>query len=430
VIIYGSVNIPLNRNRTGIEKLKGSLEIFKNRNFLLYWISAWFTSLGDSIFIIALTWLLVEKTGSPLVVGTYLFVVGITKLIFILIGGIITDRFDAKHLLIYSNIIRAVLIFLLVGISFTDHFYIWVVYGIGAIFGMVDSVAEPAAITCRTRIVKKEQYTQSMSLLMIASNVSVVVGPMIGAGLVALGNTQIAILINALTFILSVFLLGSVSFGKFEKETSNTSMLKEVKEGFQYFIQTPIILTMATFAFFANAAVGAALLSIPFLAKEMGFGVEGFGLMNTAIGTGSVIGAFVFSIWSIKHPKPYMTLLTCFLQGIVILMIGFTHNLWLCIILFALLGMHEMAVNVIAPSVNHSIIPRKLFGRVISVMILVMSGSIPISQAIAGWAMEWTSPGAIFVGGGLLEMVAAAAVFCLPFVRKYEMKQTPDDIAT
>ncbi|MFP7300471.1 MFS transporter [Neobacillus niacini] len=410
--------------------LKGNLEIFKNKNFLLYWFSAWFTSLGDSIFIIGLSWLLIEKTGSPLVVGTYLFIVGISKLIFILIGGIITDRFDAKYLMIYSNIIRAFLILMLVGISFTDHFYVWVVYGIGAIFGVVDSVAEPAAISCRTRIVKKEQYTQSMSLLMIASNVSAVIGPMIGAGLVAIGNTQIAILINALTFILSVLFLAKVSFGEFKKEDTKTSMLKDVQEGFHYFTHTPIILTMAIFAFFANAAVGAALLSIPFLAEEMNLGVKGFGLMNTAIGVGSAIGALIFSVWSIRKPKPYMTLLTCFFQGIVILMIGFTENLWLIIILFALLGMHEMAVNVIAPSVNHSIIPKKLFGRVISVMILVMSGSVPISQAIAGWAMEWSSPAAIFIGGGLIEMLAAAVIFCFPFVRTYEMTKSSKGIAT
>lgn len=408
---------------------KDNLLIFKNQNFLFYWISTWLTSLGDSIFIIALTWLLIEKTGSPLVVGTYLFIVGITKIIFIVMGGIITDRFDPKHLIIYSNIIRPLLIVILAGVSFTDHLNIWVVYCIGAIFGAVDSVAEPAAISCRTRIVKKEQYTQSMSLLMIAGNVSAVIGPMIGAGLVAIGNTQIAILINAITYILSVILLVKVSFGVFERENSGTSIANDVREGFQYFIRTPIILTMAIFAFFANAAVGATIVSIPFLATERGYGVEGFGLMNTGIGIGSAIGAFIFSLWTIRNPKPYMTLLTCFLQGIVIMMIGFTQEIWFCIILFALLGLHETAVNVIAPSVNHTIIPRKLFGRVISVMILVMSGSVPIAQAIAGWVMEWTSPNGVFIGGGLLEILAAVIVFCFPFVRNFEASKVSKEKA-
>jgi MFS family permease len=405
---------------------KESLLIFRNRSFLLFWLSGWLTSLGDSIFIIALTWLLIEETGSPLVVGTYLFVVGITKLIFILVGGIITDRYDGRNLMIYSNLIRAVLILILVGISLTDMFHIGLVYFLGAIFGGVDSIAEPAGISCRTRIVKKEQYTQSMSLLMMAGNVSAVVGPMIGAGLVAIGSTQIAILINALTFILSVLLLANVKFKKFEKATKESTIIKDVKEGFHYFIQTPIILTMAVFAFFANSAVGAALISIPFLANERGFGVEGFGLMNTGIGVGSAIGAILFSLWTIRNPKPYMTLMVCLFQGIVIILIGFTHQLWLFIVLFALLGMHETAVNVIAPSVNHTIIPRKLFGRVISVMILVMSGSVPISQAVAGWMMESASTARVFIGGGLIEILAAVIVLFFPFVRNFENSKSTD----
>jgi MFS family permease len=406
---------------------KESLLIFRNRSFLLFWLSGWLTSLGDSIFIIALTWLLIEETGSPLVVGTYLFVVGITKLIFILVGGIITDRYDGRNLMIYSNLIRAVLILILVGISLTDMFHIGLVYLLGAIFGGVDSIAEPAGISCRTRIVKKEQYTQSMSLLMMAGNVSAVVGPMIGAGLVAIGSTQIAILINALTFILSVLLLANVKFEKFEKATKENTILKDVKEGFHYFIQTPIILTMAVFAFFANSAVGAALISIPFLANERGFGVEGFGLMNTGIGVGSAVGAILFSLWTIRNPKPYMTLMVCLFQGIVIILIGFTHQLWLFVVLFALLGMHETAVNVIAPSVNHTIIPRKLFGRVISVMILVMSGSVPISQAVAGWMMESASAARVFIGGGLIEILAAVIVLSLPFVRNFGISQPSDE---
>lgn len=176
---------------------------------------------------------------------------------------------------------------------------------------------------------------------------------------------------------------------------------------------------MAVFAFFANAAVGATFISIPFLADELNYGVEGFGLMNTAIGVGSVAGAVLFSVFTIKNPKPYMTLLTCFLQGIVIMLIGFTGNLWIIITLIALMGLHETAVNVIAPSVNHTIIPPRIFGRVISVMILVMSGSVPIAQAVAGWVMEWTAPQNIFIYGGLLEMGAALLTFSLPFVRNY-----------
>ncbi|WP_421383724.1 MFS transporter [Bacillus salacetis] len=395
-----------------------NLSIFKNKSFLYYWISTWISSLGDSIFVIALTWLLVEETQSPSVVGTYLFILGASKILFVLVGGVIVDRIDPKKLLIQSNVLRAIIILALV-VLFVNKEAIWIFYIIGAVFGMVDSIAEPAGISFRTRIVEKEYYTQSMGLLMTAGNVSAVIGPMIGAGLVAIGSTNFAIMVNAVTFLISALLLLLVKAAKPEEETESEPMWKSVKSGFHYFVTTPIITTMAVFAFFANAAVGATFVSIPFLADELNFGVEGFGLMNTAIGIGSVAGAVLFSVFTIKNPKPYMTLLTCFLQGIVIMLIGFTGNLWVIITLIALMGLHETAVNVIAPSVNHTIIPPRIFGRVISVMILVMSGSVPIAQAAAGWMMEWTAPQDVFIYGGLLEMGAALLTFSLPFVRNY-----------
>ncbi|MGF2614836.1 MFS transporter [Rossellomorea aquimaris] len=396
-----------------------NLTIFKNKSFLYYWISTWISSLGDSIFVIALTWLLVEETQSPSVVGTYLFILGASKIIFVLIGGVIVDRVDPKKLLIYSNLLRAGVIILALIALFVQNDAIWIFYLIGAVFGMVDSIAEPAGISFRTRIIGKEFYTQSMGLLMTAGNVSAVIGPMIGAGLVAVGSTSFAILVNACTFLLSSVLLVLVKEVNKEEEIKQEPMWQSVKAGFHYFLTTPVILTMAVFAFFANAAVGATFVSIPFLADELNFGVEGFGLMNTAIGVGSVAGAVLFSIFSIKNPKPYMTLLTCFLQGIFIMLVGFTGNLWLILILIGLMGLQETAVNVIAPSVNHTIIPPRIFGRVISVMILVMSGSVPIAQAAAGWVMEWTTPQNVFIYGGILEMAAALLTFSLPFIRNY-----------
>jgi MFS family permease len=400
--------------------MKMSLSIFKNTSFLYYWISTWISSLGDSIFVIAITWFLVEETKSPSVVGTYMFILGVSKILFVLVGGVIVDRIDPKRLLIHSNVLRAVVIILALVVLVVNSEAYWVFYLIGAVFGMVDSIAEPAGISFRTRIVEKEYYTQSMGLLMTAGNVSAVIGPMIGAGLVVIGSTYFAIMVNAVTFLISAVLLLLVKAIKPEEEEPlNETMWKSVKSGFHYFLTTPIITTMAVFAFFANAAVGATFVSIPFLADELNFGIEGFGLMNTAIGIGSVAGAVLFSVFTIKKPKPYMTLLTCFFQGIVIMLIGFTGNLWVIMTLIALMGLHETAVNVIAPSVNHTIIPPRIFGRVISVMILVMSGSVPIAQAAAGWMMEWTAPQDVFIYGGLLEMGAALLTFSLPFVRNY-----------
>jgi MFS family permease len=399
-----------------------NLSLFKNKNFLFYWLAGWISSLGDGVFIIALTWMLVQTTGSSLIVGSYLFVLGVTKLVLIMFGGVVVDRMDNRKLLIFSDVARALLMFVFFMMGGHGAPPLWSFYVIGVLFGLVDSVNEPASIACRTRIVEEKFYTQSMGLLMIAGNVSVIIGPSLGALLVAYFSPLDAILLNGASFLVSAVLILLVHFKPVqhtEEPEKRESFFTGFKSGLNYFKSTPILLAMATFAFFSNAAVGTTEITIPFLAKSLHAGVQGFGLMNTSIGIGSVVGAIVFSLFVIKRPRPYMTLLTCFLQGIMLLLIGFTHNLWLLVALFILVGGHETAVNIIAPSVNHTLIPPHLFGRVISIMIIVMSGSIPLSQAVTGWLMTRVEPHRIFTFAGLLEMAVALITFSLPVVRSH-----------
>jgi MFS family permease len=388
------------------------MNLFKNRNFIYYFLSIWISSLGDAIFIIALTWLLIERTNSPAIVGTYLFLIGVTKLVFILLGGVLTDHFQSKSMLVASNLFRGLIIGILTLILYLGHFPLWAFLGLAVVFGILDSIAEPAQITFRTRIVPIEHYTQSLSLLMMTGNITTIIGPAIGAFLVASGSTLLALLINSTAFIIATFLLLFVKLDQVPlKSVERKQWIRDLSEGFHFFLRHPILISMAIFAFFANATVGATLITIPFFSRSLHLGVEGFGLMNTSIGIGSVVGAAGLILLVIKNPKPWMTLLVCFLQGVFILIAGFSHSLLIILVLFGMLGFFEAAVNIIAPSVNHTLIPKELFGRVISILILVMSASVPLSQALAGWLMEQLAPQTILIYAGLLEIVAALLTF-------------------
>ncbi|TGA95929.1 MFS transporter [Sporolactobacillus shoreae] len=254
-----------------------NLSILKNKNFLLYSTSQWINSLGDAVFVIALTWLLVQSTGSPVVVGSYLFILGIVKSIFILFGGVIVDQVDSRRLMIFSDLARGVLMFLFFILNLNSIPPIWIFYLIAVVFGMVDSVAEPAEITSGTRIVDKGHYSQSLSILMVTGNVSTIIGPMLGAWLFYLGGPQTAIFTNGISYIISIILLLFVRFRQTESKNDQTvgGILLGLLEGFNCFIKTKIIIVMALQTFFTNAAVSATVVAVPFLLRDMGYGVWG-----------------------------------------------------------------------------------------------------------------------------------------------------------
>ncbi|KZE69425.1 hypothetical protein AWM68_03935 [Fictibacillus phosphorivorans] len=346
--------------------MKLSGEIFRNKSFLYFWLSSILTAMGDSIFMITLMWLLVQLSGSPVIVGTYILLVTLTKFSFILFGGAVVDRFSVRRLLIGSAIGRGAILLLLFIVIANANPPIYFFYMTGVLFGLIDAISEPAGITFRTRLVPEKHYTQSMSLIMMAGQASGVAGPLLGAMLYAIYGAKMAFLINAVAFFVAAGLFLFIKVKEDENEVEHSSFFAGIKEGFMFFIHAPVLAAMAVFAFFANAAVGAVMVSLPFLMKDLDFGIKGYGWAQTSLAVGSVFAAVVFSLFVIQKPKPYMTLLTCFLQGACIVSIGFfSRELAVLLLLLSFVGFFEAAVNVIAPSVNHALIPPKLFGRVI-----------------------------------------------------------------
>ncbi|MDM5316908.1 MFS transporter [Fictibacillus sp. b24] len=401
--------------------MKLSGEIFRNKSFLYFWLSSILTAMGDSIFMITLMWLLVQLSGSPVIVGTYILLVTLTKFSFILFGGAVVDRFSVRKLLIGSAIGRGAILLLLFLVTANAQPPIYFFYITGVLFGLIDAISEPAGITFRTRLVPEKHYTQSMSLLMMAGQASGVTGPILGAMLYALYGAKMAFLINGVAFFVAAGLFLFIQVKEEDDKEGHTSFFSGIKEGFTFFINAPVLATMAVFAFFANAAVGAVMVSLPFLMKDLDFGIKGYGWAQTSLAVGSVIAAIVFSLFVIQKPKPYMTLLTCFLQGASIVLIGFfSRELAVLLLLLSFVGFFEAAVNVIAPSVNHALIPPKLFGRVIGIMVIIMGISEPIAAGTAGLLIEKIGAADVFVWGGSMEMIVALIVFSLPFIRNFK----------
>jgi MFS family permease len=401
--------------------MKFSGEIFRNKGFLYFWLSSIITAMGDSIFMITLMWLLVQITGSPVVVGTYILLVTLTKFSFILFGGAVVDRFSVRKLLIGSALGRGILLLLLFLLIAYYKPPIYFFYITGILFGLIDAISEPAGITFRTRLVPEKHYTQSMSLLIMAVQASGVAGPIAGAIIYALYGAKMAFLLNGASFLLAA---GLLKVTEEKRENHNASFFAGIKEGFIFFKGAPVLATMAVFAFFANAAVGAVMVSLPFLMKDLDFGIKEYGWAHTSLAAGSVAAAFLFSLFIIHKPKPYMTLLTCFLQGASITLIGFfSEELAILLFLLSMVGFFEAAVNVIAPSVNHAMIPPKLFGRVIGIMVIIMGISEPIAAGAAGILIEEIGAIDVFVLGGTMEMIVALFVFSLPFIRNYKPEE-------
>lgn len=403
-----------------------NLSIFKNKSFRLLWLSTLLSGLSDSMFMIALTLMVVKTTGSGAVLGALLMAIGIPHMVLTVIGGVVVDRFNPRKVLTVTYALRAAVMGFLLLLAWQGQGVppIWALFVMAVAFGSVDAFEWPAATAVRQRLVAKEMYVQSYSLLAMAFQLSAVLGPMAGAFLAAGGDYWLVFGVNGMSFLFAMGSMMKIQLQDARVETTSpqkkTSFLTDTLEGFRYVLQTPVILTTSLVAFVVNACVAATIVALPFLAEQGQHGALGLGWMQTGMSIGGALGAILFSLFAIRNPTPKLTLLACLLEGVMFLLMGLTGHLWLLVGLMLFVGLAETAVNTIAPSVNQSIIPPRLIGRVISVLILMMSSSDPLAKGAAGLLLDQWDAKTMFLLAGAIQLLVVCTAFLLPAIRNFD----------
>lgn len=97
----------------------------RGKSFALLWSGQTVSVLGDNIFHIALAWWVLEKTGSAIAMGTVLLFSIVPMLVFLLVGGVVVDRFPRLRLMFLSDVSRALIIGALAALSYTGVLVLW-----------------------------------------------------------------------------------------------------------------------------------------------------------------------------------------------------------------------------------------------------------------------------------------------------------------
>src|SRR5215211_5619488 len=205
------------------------LRSLKHRPFALLWTGQTISRLGDSLYRIALSWWVLEKTGSAVAMGTVLILSQIPLLLFLLIGGVVVDRLPRIRIMFISDILSGLVITFVAVFSWLDLLQIWHIYLASMIFGFVEAFFFPAYQAVIPQITPSEFLTSANSLNGLSQRVTGIVGPALGAALVAEGGTSITFGLDAFSFFISalcVLPLLRSNLGQLPKQTDATQEME------------------------------------------------------------------------------------------------------------------------------------------------------------------------------------------------------------
>src|SRR6266481_4821034 len=197
------------------------------------WIGACTSSIGTWMQMLAQSWLVLQLSGSPFMLGLDSFLSGIPIVLFSLFGGVFADRTARQKILIGSQVVQLTCAFVLAALFATGFVQVWHILTLSFIIGTAQSFGGPAYSALIPSLVKPNDLPNAIALNSIQFNLARVIGPMLGG--LALTNLGAAwcFSLNGLSFIAVIISL-LIIHTRFNPVKTGESVVQSMKQGFQF----------------------------------------------------------------------------------------------------------------------------------------------------------------------------------------------------
>ena len=398
------------------------LEVLRERNFRLLWLGQAFSQLGDRLIVVALA-LYVDEIGSPMDVGIVLAAHTVPLVTLLLIGGVWADRLPRHRVMIVSDLARAALHGLLAVLIVTGAVTIWHIVVIEALFGVARAFFLPAYSGLVPQTVPEARLQEASAARGFVQNAAEFVGPAVGTALVLGVGAAAAFALDAATFVVSAILLAGVRPRARGEDAPRAPLAKELRTGWREVRRrTWVWVTIAS----ASAAlmVGfAPLLTLgPSVAQEVYGDRAVFGLVLSAFGAGTLVGALAGVRWRPRHPLRAATLWVLpWTVGLALFAFGLPRGALTALWLLAGFGISLFAVWWETALAER--IPPHVLSRVSAFDWMGSLGLLPVGYLLAGPLGEALGAVEVLAGGAVLAMLVTLAALTVRDIWRLERGQ-------
>lgn len=388
--------------------------VFASGPFRKLWIGSTLSVFGDFFSYIALSWLVLQLTGSSLALGSVLVAQAVPRAVLMVVGGALADKLSPRLMMLGSMGLRAVFVAPLAALVITGHVQMWEVYGIAVVFGVVDAFFMPARSSILPKIVADHQLEPGNAVLNVTMQASIILGPALGGVIVAAFGTGWAFAADAACFALGfLFILSLPAAVRAASGEAHPDggLGGQIAAGFRYAwadvgLRVALIV-IAVIDFAANGGLGVGLPTVAH--GRFAAGANGLGIMFAAWGLGATAGALGAGL--LPPPKRFGLLIIafCLWVGVGIGAVGVVPSLWPAAVALGLSGVATGVINTYGVSWLQRRTTPEMQGRVMSLVMLASMGLTPIGYAASG-AIAQVNPTLLFLlAGGMILLCAAGA---------------------
>ncbi len=413
------------------------LSPLRNRDFAVLWVAMTASLIGDGVYFVAVAWQAFRLSNTPSALALVGVAWTLPSVLFLVIGGALSDRLERRSMMIGAAIAQALAIGAIGVLASAGALTMVWLLALVAAYGGAQAFFAPAFEAIVPTLVPESELLGASALDQFVHPLAIqMVGPAIGGIVIAVSGTGPAFLLDAASFLVAAVALLSMRRGRSREpggahaaaRGSVRSALADVAEGLRFVRANPWLWrTLVAAGLSLLAFVGPSQVLLPYLVKnELHAGSGTLGAIRAAGGVGALLAAL--TIGRARHAGPLFNAMFAAwaLQCIALAGYALVAGAWVFAAISTVSGALGALGNVIWGTLMKTHVPNRLLGRVSSLDWLVSIGLVPLSFAITGPIAAAAGVNATLIGAGLIAGATMLVFMALPGTRSPEAPSRVD----
>jgi len=398
------------------------LSPLRHRDFRVLWAGMAVSLLGDGIFLIAIAWESYSLWNAPAALSIVGIGMAVPTLLFLLAGGIVSDRYDRRLVMMWADGVRAVAVAVLAVLVIAGSLQFWELVVLVAVYGSGTAFFTPAFEAVVPDLLPVEDLPAANSLDQFVRPVALrLAGPLLGGTLVAAG-AGLAFAIDAASFGASLVAVAAIRSRPPVRDETNATAFAAVKEGLR-FIRRRVWLwgTLGSAAVAYLVFLGPTEVLLPYVVKnDLHASAGTLGFVFAAGGLGAVGSA----VWmgSRGHPRRGISFMygTWTLATLAVAGYGLATAAWQLMLACLVFNALETAGTIVWATIKQRHVPSSMLGRVSSLDWLISIGLLPVSFALTAPVAAAVGVRATLIGAAVVGATVTIGALFLPGMRDLE----------
>ncbi len=389
---------------------------FKHQYYRYYFSGQLVSLIGTWLQNIAQSWLVLQLTHSAFMVGLVQALQFLPVLFLGLLGGAMVDRFNTRHVLIYTQIASCLLALLLGTLALFGLINVWIVGIFAFCLGIVQSFDAPARQSFTIEIVGKKDLSSAVALNMSIFNSARVIGPALAGFLISTVGNAGAFLLNGLSFLGPITALTSMKINNHPAHAQEHP-LRAIKSGIRYAYHHPFLKNLLIFSAMTSIFGFSYSTLLPVMVEQVFHkGAAELGILFSSAGVGALIATVTLQFYMKHFSREQIIVSASLAFSLMIIIFSFIANFYVALGVLFLASMALTTQMALTNTTVQHAADNAFRGRIMSLFTLSFMGMFPIGSFQIGLIAE-------HYGAPLAIRFSAAVVFLAAIVLYFSFKR-------